>query len=144
MPKNYCIMQIWAESGKSALPICNYSQILYLFLTFTQNLKRSQKRHDIHFDVYIMSFFLLKQSHQYIIDFLRHRKLVHHLCRHSLPDISTYFFITERTFGSFFLPFLFSHLPASQYLDSVGDLPPHRMDKFCIGLRYRNDHFHIF
>ena len=21
MPKNYCIMQIWAESGKSALPI---------------------------------------------------------------------------------------------------------------------------
>ena len=35
-------MQIWAESGKSALPICNYSQILYKFLTFTQNLKRSQ------------------------------------------------------------------------------------------------------
>ena len=44
MPKNYCIMQIWAESGKSALPICNYSQILYQFLTFTQNLKRSPKR----------------------------------------------------------------------------------------------------
>ena len=34
-------MQIWAESGKSALPICNYSQVLYQFLTFTQNLKRS-------------------------------------------------------------------------------------------------------
>ena len=34
-------MQIWAESGKSALPVCNYSQILYQFLTFTQNLKRS-------------------------------------------------------------------------------------------------------
>ena len=34
-------MQIWAESGKSALPICNYSQILYQFLTFTQNLRRS-------------------------------------------------------------------------------------------------------
>ena len=34
-------MQIWAESRKSALPICNYSQILYQFLTFTQNLKRS-------------------------------------------------------------------------------------------------------
>ena len=31
-----------AESGKSALPICNYSQILYQFLTFTQNLKRSR------------------------------------------------------------------------------------------------------
>ncbi len=44
MPKNYCIMQIWAESGKSALPICNYSQILYQFLTFTQNLKRSHKK----------------------------------------------------------------------------------------------------
>ena len=43
MPKNYCIMQIWAESGKSALPICNYSQILYQFLTFTQNLKRSPR-----------------------------------------------------------------------------------------------------
>ena len=43
MPKNSCIMQIWAESGKSALPICNYSQILYQFLTFTQNLKRSRK-----------------------------------------------------------------------------------------------------
>ena len=37
-------MQIWAESGKSALPICNYSQILYQFLTFTQNLKRSHDR----------------------------------------------------------------------------------------------------
>lgn len=37
-------MQIWAESGKSALPICNYSQILYQFLTFTQNLKRSPLR----------------------------------------------------------------------------------------------------
>ena len=36
-------MQIWAESGKSALPICNYSQVLYQFLTFTQNLKRSRK-----------------------------------------------------------------------------------------------------
>ena len=44
MPKNSCIMQIWAESGKSALPICNYSQILYQFLTFTQNLKRSHCR----------------------------------------------------------------------------------------------------
>ena len=36
-------MQIWAESGKSAPPICNYSQILYQFLAFTQNLKRSLK-----------------------------------------------------------------------------------------------------
>ena len=35
-------MQIWAESGKSALPICNYSQILYQFLTFIQNLKRTR------------------------------------------------------------------------------------------------------
>ena len=42
-------MQIWAESGKSALPICNYSQILYQFLTFTQNLKRSQVLPDCGF-----------------------------------------------------------------------------------------------
>ena len=35
-------MQIWAEPEKAALPICNYSQILYQFLTFTQNLKRSR------------------------------------------------------------------------------------------------------
>ena len=41
MPKNFCIMQIWAEPEKTALPICNYSHILYQFLTFTQNLKRS-------------------------------------------------------------------------------------------------------
>ena len=34
-------MQMRAEPEKSALPICNYSQILYQFLTFTQNLKRS-------------------------------------------------------------------------------------------------------
>ena len=49
MPKNYCIMQIWAESGKSALPICNYSQILYQFLTFTQNLKRSLLNRKLRF-----------------------------------------------------------------------------------------------
>ena len=41
-------MQIWAEFGKSALPICNYSQILYQFLTFTQNLKRSPLIKFIH------------------------------------------------------------------------------------------------
>ena len=35
-------MQIWAETVKSALPIHNYSQILYQFLTFTQNLKWSR------------------------------------------------------------------------------------------------------
>ena len=51
MPKNSCIMQIWAESGKSALPICNYSQILYQFLTFTQNLKRS---HSVISDIAIL------------------------------------------------------------------------------------------
>ena len=45
-------MQIWAESGKSALPICNYSQILYQFLTFTQNLKRSLIRFRFHLDPY--------------------------------------------------------------------------------------------
>ena len=45
-------MQIWAESGKSALPICNYSQILYQFLTFTQNLKRSLKKMRTSFSYY--------------------------------------------------------------------------------------------
>ena len=44
-------MQIWAESGKSALPICNYSQILYQFLTFTQNLKRSPNNTEIHIGI---------------------------------------------------------------------------------------------
>ncbi len=56
MPKNSCIMQIWAESGKSALPICNYSQILYQFLTFTQNLKRSQ------IDLYPILYFQIFMS----------------------------------------------------------------------------------
>ena len=42
MPKNSCIMQIRAEPEKSALSICNYSQILYQFFKFTQNLKQSQ------------------------------------------------------------------------------------------------------
>ena len=49
MSKNYCIMQIWAEPEKTALPICNYSQILYQFLTFTQNSKRSPELHHFHF-----------------------------------------------------------------------------------------------
>ena len=47
-------MQIWAGSEKSALPICNYSQILYQFLTFTQNLKRSQNfLHNTKPEVYL-------------------------------------------------------------------------------------------
>ncbi len=57
-------MQIWAESGKSALPICNYSQILYQFLTFTQNLKRS--RNSIYFGRVGCYFFLLLQLSIYI------------------------------------------------------------------------------
>lgn len=61
MPKNYCIMQIWAESGKSALPICNYSQILYQFLTFTQNLKRSQD-----LDIYTSPDDLLSKCEYYL------------------------------------------------------------------------------
>ena len=53
-------MQIWAESGKSALPICNYSQILYQFLTFTQNLKRSQIKRTfllLGFSYLLLSFY---------------------------------------------------------------------------------------
>ena len=64
MPKNYCIMQIWAESGKSALPICNYSQILYQFLTFTQNLKRSRTNGATPFSVAI-SYFAIAGSNPY-------------------------------------------------------------------------------
>lgn len=51
-------MQIWAESGKSALPICNYSQILYQFLTFTQNLKRS---HDPRYGVVKLIYSLVSK-----------------------------------------------------------------------------------
>ena len=36
-------MQIWAESGKSALPIVTIHKSYISFLTFTQNLKRSLK-----------------------------------------------------------------------------------------------------
>ena len=54
-------MQIWAESGKSAPPICNYSQILYQFLAFTQNLKRSQG-----FSRFVYHFLLLiKEKHTF-------------------------------------------------------------------------------
>ena len=56
MPKNSCIMQIWAESGKSALPICNYSQILYRFLAFTQNLKRS---HMVFYLLLLIDFYIV-------------------------------------------------------------------------------------
>lgn len=42
MQKNPCIMQVRAETAQSALPIRNYSQILYQFFEFTQNLKRSR------------------------------------------------------------------------------------------------------
>ena len=64
MPKNSCIMQIWAEPEKSALPICNYSQILYQFLTFTQNLKRSQKEADTRKENSCAASFLLVISIQ--------------------------------------------------------------------------------
>ena len=41
-------MQIWAEPGKSALPICNYSQILYQFFKrLYKNLKRSLAFYDL-------------------------------------------------------------------------------------------------
>ena len=51
-------MQIWAETGKSALPIHNYSQILYQFLTFTQNLKWSLAIDD-YFDYIVYVGFLI-------------------------------------------------------------------------------------
>ena len=42
MQKNRCIMQVRAETEKSALPFRNYLHILYQIFEFTQNLKRSQ------------------------------------------------------------------------------------------------------
>ena len=68
-------MQVRAESGKSALPICNYSQILYQFLTFTQNLKRSQMilwnkiidTYDLHL---VSHFFSFLSHHMKIPPFL--------------------------------------------------------------------------
>lgn len=41
MRENSCIIQTRAEPENPALPICSYSQILYRFLEFTQNLKQS-------------------------------------------------------------------------------------------------------
>ena len=57
-------MQIWAEPEKSALPIRNYSQILYQFLAFTQNLKRSQLTPDEkqYFYHMIVSYIQLKEE----------------------------------------------------------------------------------
>ena len=79
MPKNYCIMQIWAESGKSALPICNYSQILYQFLTFTQNLKRS-----LSWD------HCLIQLHFLFYCFLSEKRKLHHSSASFLLQVSFY------------------------------------------------------
>ena len=62
-------MQIWAESGKSALPICNYSQILYQFLTFTQNLKRSQKRPD--FQVFFICMITYKRFYIIFLGYIQ-------------------------------------------------------------------------
>jgi len=56
-------MQIWAEPEKAALPICNYSQNLYQFLTFTQNLKRSR---DIYEKNYFYCFFNTNYIDYYI------------------------------------------------------------------------------
>ena len=56
-------MQIWAESGKSALPICNYSQILYQFLTFTQNLKRSRVRRLLFSSFKLLSWIIASSTY---------------------------------------------------------------------------------
>lgn len=76
MPKNYCIMQIRAESGKSALPICNYSQILYQFLTFTQNLKRSL------FGLYLLFNLTDNDSH---MRFIFRNHIINHASLHLIP-----------------------------------------------------------
>ena len=67
-------MQIWAESGKSALPICNYSQILYQFLTFTQNLKRSHKE---YLDAYRISLVMELYNNKFVSCY---RNTKFHIC----------------------------------------------------------------
>ena len=52
-------MQIRAEPEKSALSICNYSQILYQFFKFTQNLKQSRK---IRFKLPFYFLFSIKEK----------------------------------------------------------------------------------
>ena len=61
-------MQIWAEPEKAALPICNYSQILYQFLTFTQNLKRSRPGFWVHINHRHRGYFFY--FHSYIISLM--------------------------------------------------------------------------
>ena len=58
-------MQIWAEPEKSALAICNYSQILYQFLTFTQNLKRSLTMVTAYF--LLSAGFIIDNYHDYVL-----------------------------------------------------------------------------
>ena len=60
-------MQIWAEPKKSALPICNYSQILYRFLTFTQNLKRSRVDNNIIYKINHIPIFIFKTLFLYFL-----------------------------------------------------------------------------
>lgn len=43
MHKKACIMQIKAELKNQSLPLGNYQYVLYQFLDFTQNLKRSRQ-----------------------------------------------------------------------------------------------------
>ena len=63
-------MQIWAETGKSALPIHNYSQILYQFLMFTQNLKRSQKYTD-RIALVFLDFYMPGKSGLDVLSFMQ-------------------------------------------------------------------------
>ena len=74
-------MQIWAEPRKSALPICNYSQILYQFLTFTQNLKRSPYHNNSFLDTITRSLFMANQLNAL-----------------STPLIANVFFLLEKYF----------------------------------------------
>ena len=80
-------MQIWAESGKSALPICNYSQILYQFLTFTQNLKRSRSKCQITCSVkYSTIFFDIEYPYSSTVSISPNKSdFAYGLIRHALP-----------------------------------------------------------
>ena len=80
-------MQIWAESGKSALPICNYSQILYQFLTFTQNLKRSRWFRSFKYEeAYLTQYNNIKEARTAIGQYIRTYNFERH---HSALDYQT-------------------------------------------------------
>ena len=108
-------MQIRAEPKKLAPPICKYSQILYQFLTFTQNLKQS---------LIFIRFVLLALAVSIISQFIytMHSFLLH-MCSGS--GTSSYFkriFIVLKLLSAYFYHqfFIFDH-NYSEYISKAED-----------------------